>query len=293
MHATFYLHLYGSSQNFFSRTLESALKSTVKVPTRITSHCQDHIWKEFAHQQHKWFICVKSCCERTRYDKLSFSSIGNSKIPAIDENQNKQHHIDTENESIVTDKPKGRQLHTPVFYLMCKGDEKWLTHIRKYTHRHSIVYPNFMVMKENLVFQKEQEYVRKVAEHAHEHIFQQIDCSCDAMVPFSHGNEWDFFHCHPSFHLYSYLKRSWYDWAMVKWLVNNDDDDEMEKEVLVAAHIFLFAHLSKQHRWRHMACHCCSNSLSILLWTWWWFIAFFLPKLTHCHPQDQMSLKLL
>ena len=36
-HASFYIHRYGSSENFFGGSLESALKSTVKAPTKITS----------------------------------------------------------------------------------------------------------------------------------------------------------------------------------------------------------------------------------------------------------------
>ena len=83
-HTTFYLHCYGWSQNFFGGTLESALKSTEKAPTKITSHHQDHICKELANQQHKQFLCIESWYER------SLTSADNEKIlPANDENHTK------------------------------------------------------------------------------------------------------------------------------------------------------------------------------------------------------------
>jgi hypothetical protein len=59
-HASFYIRRYGSSGNFFGGSLESALKSTVKAPTKITSRCHDHLSKDLACQQHERFVCLAS-----------------------------------------------------------------------------------------------------------------------------------------------------------------------------------------------------------------------------------------
>ena len=50
-HAIFYVKHYGSSENFFGGNLESALKSTVKAPTKQTSRRHDQLAKELACRQ--------------------------------------------------------------------------------------------------------------------------------------------------------------------------------------------------------------------------------------------------
>jgi hypothetical protein len=54
-HFVFYTKCYGSSENYFGGTLESALKTTVKQPTERTSRRHDHLCKELAAQQHDRF----------------------------------------------------------------------------------------------------------------------------------------------------------------------------------------------------------------------------------------------
>jgi hypothetical protein len=90
---------------------------------------------------------------------------------------------------------------------------------------------------------EEKDVVMKVAEYARDNGFQRIDCSCGASIPSTRGHQRDVFRCHPSFHSYSYLKRPWYDWAMVKWLV--DDEEGNDNYVHVAAQLLLFARLSE------------------------------------------------
>ena len=104
------------------------------------------------------------------------------------------------------------------------------------------MYPNFVSKRNTEVFEDgEEEYVCKVAQHARDKGFQRIDCSCGASIPSSRGHERDILHCHPSFHSYPYLKRTWHDWVMVKWLI---PDGQIEEYVLVAACLLLFARLS-------------------------------------------------
>jgi hypothetical protein len=47
-HCVFYIKRYGSSKTTFGGSLESALKSTVKEPTKRTSRQHDHLCKELA-----------------------------------------------------------------------------------------------------------------------------------------------------------------------------------------------------------------------------------------------------
>jgi hypothetical protein len=59
-HAFFYIRRYGSSNNFFGGSLESALKSTVKAPTKITSRHHGQLAKDLACRQHERFVCTAS-----------------------------------------------------------------------------------------------------------------------------------------------------------------------------------------------------------------------------------------
>ena len=146
--------------------------------------------------------------------------------------------------SIATEKPMGWELHTPIFNLSRQGDGPWSTHLHSYMHENKLVYPNFLSKVDTDVFKDgEEKYVRKVAQYAHEHGFKSVECSCGTTIPLSWlGSTTYVLHCHPSFHSYPYLRCPWYDWAMVKWQV--DDDVVGDNEVLVATRLFLFARLS-------------------------------------------------
>jgi hypothetical protein len=105
-----------------------------------------------------------------------------------------------------------------------------------------VVYPDFVSDRNTDIFDDgEEEYVIKLAEYSRSEGFQRIDCSCGAFIPSTRGEERDVLRCHPSFHSYPYLKQSWHDWAMVKWLYQ---DDEGEEDVYVAARLLLFGRLS-------------------------------------------------
>jgi hypothetical protein len=113
-HASFYIRRYGSSNNFFGGNLESALKSTVKAPTKITSHRHDHLSKELAWRQHKRFVCrelriyISSMMEECHNEANMSYRHRKRRMPAVDN--------ESASASIVTDKPMGWVLHTPVFF---------------------------------------------------------------------------------------------------------------------------------------------------------------------------------
>lgn len=236
-HASFYIRRYGASENFFGGTLESALKSTVKAPTKITSRRHDNLAKDLASRQHERFVCRES-----RLHNGSLTEDCREKASTESKRCRIKHHVN-DTASVATDKPMGWELHGPVFYLTRQGDEDWSTHTRTYTHTNLVVYPNVMSTSDTAIFDgEEKDFVMKVAEYARDHGFQRIDCSCGASIPSTRGQQRDVFHCHPNFHSYSYLKRPWYDWAMVKWILDDEDNDEA---VHVAARLLLFARLSQ------------------------------------------------
>lgn len=233
-HASFYIHRYGSRGNFFGGSLESALKSTMMAPTKITSRRHDHLLKDLACRQHERFVCL-----------ASRSNLAELKEELHDSNHltTRWHFVD-DSHSVATDKPPGWELHTPVFFLSREGEEGWSTHLHGHIHINSVVYPNFVSKVDSDVFgDREQQYIRKVAEYAHQNQFKRIDCSCGTSIPSSQGKQRDVFHCHPSFHSYPYLRHTWYDWAMVKWR-NCGDNKEEHNYLHVTACLLLFAHLS-------------------------------------------------
>ena len=238
-HATFYIHRYGSHDNFFGGNLESALKSTVKAPTKFTSRSHDHIARDLASQQHERFVCHASCTEiaNSMDHSLNIKAIVDSTHPRS------RMRIADDSYLIATKKPMDWELHTPVFYLFCQGNGNWSTHLHSHMHMNLLVYPNFMIKVYTDIFlSEEQQYVIKVAKNTHVHGFQCVDCSCGATIPSLHAQECNVLCCHPSFHSYPYLRHPWYDWIMVKWLV--DDDPMVNKYILVATHLLLFAPLS-------------------------------------------------
>jgi hypothetical protein len=128
-------------------------------------------------------------------------------------------------------------------HLTQEGDEEWSTHVGSiHTHLHRVVYPSFISKRKTDIFEDgEEEYILELADFSRDQRFQRIECSCGASIPSTHGKQRYILRCHPSVHLYPYLKRSWHDWAMVKWLYQDGDKDEY---VYVAACLLLFAHLS-------------------------------------------------
>ena len=237
-HAVFYMKRYGSSDNFFGGNLESALKSTVKAPTKQTSRRHDRLSKELACRQQDRFVCKES----RRQNASSIDDFRTQALIARNSRKKRFRPMDQDCFSEATEKPTGWELHKPVFYLTRKGEDNWSTHIGSFTHYDLVVYPDFVSDRNTDLFDDgEDQYVIKLAQYSRKEGFQRIDCSCGAFIPSSRGDERDVLRCHPSFHSYPYLKRPWHDWAMVKWLHSHDNGEE---EVYVAARILLFGRLS-------------------------------------------------
>ena len=245
-HAAFYVRRYGSSDNFFGGNLESALKSTVKAPTKQTSRRHDHLAKELAFRQFERFVCTESKVHMNK----SIESCGKQKQKRVCFGFDNDGVIDNDATSTTTnatEKPAGWLLHKPVFYLTREEDAgEWSTHVASHTWDHKVVYPNFVSKCRTDYFPEggvEESYVVKLAQYAMGQGYKRIDCSCGASIPSTRDMERDIFRCHPSFHSYPYLKRPWHDWAMVKW--SYGDDDDTEEYAHVAARLLLFGRLSK------------------------------------------------
>jgi hypothetical protein len=139
-------------------------------------------------------------------------------------------------------------MHKPIFHLTKEGGN-WTTVLGKKTFHNQVIYPNFVSNMEGDVFDSgESEWVQAAVNRADELGFVRVDVSCGAIVPTERVGDrnmkrssTDLFRCHPSFHSYPYLRRSWHDWAMIKWKAH----DGGNSDYTVAARLLLFAKLSQ------------------------------------------------
>jgi hypothetical protein len=148
----------------------------------------------------------------------------------------------------------GPSMHKPVFFLTKVGEE-WSTHCGKHTFPNAIVYPNIVSSIPGDVFDSgEDVWVCATIDKANKLGFCRIDVLCGAIIPTKRvehngGSTQDLFRCHPSFHSYPYLQRSWHDWAMIRWVPHVIPDMASENDIVassytVAARLLLFAKLS-------------------------------------------------
>jgi hypothetical protein len=240
-HCVFYIKRYGSSENTFGGSLESALKSTVKEPTKRTSRRHDHLCKELASRQHDRF-CVS---ESMLHNKESWDNFVSFTTRA-----RKRRLVDCNEDSSIADTilPPGWIMHRPMFHLSKRGGQ-WSTFLGKSSFTNQVVYPNFVSKLEGDVFESgEADWVQVSVDRADELGFSRVDVFCGAIIPTERVGDrnmsrssTDLFRCHPSFHSYPYLRRSWHDWAMIKWQPHDGGDSDYT----VAARLLLFAKLSQ------------------------------------------------
>jgi hypothetical protein len=244
-HFVFYNKRYGSSETFFGGTLESALKSTVKQPTERTSRRHDHLCKDLAARQHDRFCISQSRLETSAlYERFKSRT-----SPA----RKRQCFRNDPNASQATILPPGWTMHKSVFSLS-KSADQWSTHHGKHTFTNRVVYPNFVSSTPGEVFDNgESLWVLKSVEHADQLGYTHIEVCCGASIPTerverSERQSNDLFRCHPSFHSYPFLRRSWHDWAMIRWSDDDDESNDSDKSVMtVAARLLMFAKLFGHH----------------------------------------------
>ena len=116
------------------------------------------------------------------------------------------------------------------------------------------MYPNFVSSTPGEVFDNgESLWVLKSVEHADQLGYTHIEVCCGASIPTerverSERQSNDLFRCHPSFHSYPFLRRSWHDWAMIRWSDDDDESNDSDKSVMtVAARLLMFAKLFGHH----------------------------------------------
>jgi hypothetical protein len=234
-HATRYIKRYGSSTNYFGGTLESCLKPTVKWPSELTSRRQDFLLKELAQRQQERFAVAES---KKNNDPIwqEFQSFNEKELPK------KRARSDLDDSaSLLTDKPDEWKMELPKFSLSFHANE-WSTHHRKYTHRNQIVYPDYNSTRSDSVYSHGQQgdWVLCLADYAKDQNFRLIECSLCCKIPSAKdGASADILHCRPSYRSYPYLRRSWHDWAMVRWRIGR-----RRTEQLMPARILMLAKLS-------------------------------------------------
>jgi hypothetical protein len=174
----FYIKWYGSSENTFGGSLESALKSTVKEPTKRTSRRHNHLCKELASRQHDRF-CVS---ESNLHSKQSWDNFVSFTT------RSRKRRIDVGNaESSIADTilpPPGWTMHRPIFHLS-KRQGEWSTFLLgKSTFMNQVVYPNFVSRLEGEKFESgESEWVQASVDRADKLGFSLVDVFCGAFIP--------------------------------------------------------------------------------------------------------------
>jgi hypothetical protein len=139
-------------------------------------------------------------------------------------------------------------MHRPMFHLS-KRQGEWSTFLRKSTFMNQVVFPNFVSRLEGDIFEcGKSKWVQASVTQANESGFSRVDVFCGAIIPTERVGDRNMsrqstylFRCHPSFHSYPYLRRSWHDWAMIKW----QPHDGEESDYMVAARLLLFTKLSQ------------------------------------------------
>jgi hypothetical protein len=201
----------------------------------------DHLCKELASRQHDC-LCVS---ESNLHNKQSWDNFVSFTTRSC------KRRIDDGNEdSSIADTilPPGWTMHRPMFHLLSKREGEWSTFLGKSTFMNQVVYPNFVSRLEGDKFESgESEWVQASITWADELGFSRVDVFCGAIIRTERvGNQTmsrqsrDPFRCHPGFHSYPYLQRSWHDWAMIKW----QPHDGEESDYMVAARLLLFSKLS-------------------------------------------------
>jgi hypothetical protein len=174
-HCVFYIKRYGSSENTFGGSLESALKSTVKEPTKRTSRRHDHLCKELASRQHDRF-CVS---ESMLHNKESWDNFVSFTTRA-----RKRRLVNCNEDSSIADTilPPGWIMHRPMFHLSKRGGQ-WSTFLGKSSFTNQVVYPNFVSKLEGDVFESgEADWVQVSVDRADELGFSRVDVFCGAII---------------------------------------------------------------------------------------------------------------
>ena len=234
-HFSFYIKRYGCSENFFGGSLESALKSTIKAPSKRTSRRHDHLCKELAMRQHDRFCISASKKHNGSWEKFVNESTTSAR-------KRKRDVCD------ATDLQDKWTLFHPAFSLS-KQDGHWSTHLGKHTFNNQVLYPDIVSGNpSNNPFIAEKKWVDKVVQVADEQHFSRIEVSCgasflnDLLDEVSGQSKTSLIRCHPSFHSYPYLRRPWHDWVMVEWVEEDESGSEHIRHV--AARLLMFAKLS-------------------------------------------------
>jgi hypothetical protein len=209
-------------------------KSTIKEPTECTSRRHNYLCKELANRQHDRF-CIDQSWYNNRKSMESFLS--------STANNNKRQKIDCDDtvSDLDTIMPDGWTMHNSVFFLTKVGQE-WSTHHGKHTFPNAIVYPNIVSSTPGDVFDSgEDVWMRAAIDKANELGFCRIDISCGAIIPTEWvechgGSTQDLFRCHPSFHSCPYLRWSWQDWAMIRWVPHVIPDMASENDIIASSY---------------------------------------------------------
>lgn len=196
-HIPFYIRRFGSANNFFGGHLEAALKVVVKQQTARTSRQHHRFLLDLMNRYHEEKVVGIS--QRVLFQRGEWSFGKSSTRVTSTGEYNYDYRL------------------PQVKFFLEKVEGIWVTTIGRKR------YPRAFHPDRNDVVGND--WVMKLCQKADENGFDMISCHYACQVPTSEKQSHDMFRCDPDYHSYPWKKRSWHDWAMIRWSLDDNDDD--------------------------------------------------------------------
>jgi len=232
LHFSLQIFEYGCPLNTFGGPLEHCLKGKVKQPTARTTKRQDRLALDLCNRQRDSYLAEAS--DRTWKGRLD--SLRSTRQSARTRRFRPNHSLSSptreDDTSTRTDKPAGYRPGAVRFSVTQDHESGvWSTHcrVRVFDFPGRTVYPDLTapVMTQDSVEVNANPWVQCAVDKALSLGFRQVDFAFSCDVPRNNDAAaqstrlgkplHDSFRCSPSFHSYPYLKRPWFDWAIIQW----------------------------------------------------------------------------
>ena len=214
-----YICHYGSTLNFFGGPLEHCLIPYVKSPSKRTSRQQGKLGHELMRRRHEIQVVEESRLLRKDVMDSIYSSFSkpSSKRKRGDEV------VGSDTADNMDQVPTGFRVHCSQFHATKNSSNgTWSTFRGKDVFAGVAKHPYFEG-------EKGDDWVHAMLEKADSLGRSEVRFSFGCDVPNESGGCHDIFRCHPDYHSYPYLRRSWHDWAMVSWTQGSEISENAAK----------------------------------------------------------------
>ena len=258
LHFVWYIERFGSPINFFGGHAESLLKTILKANTKNTSRRQDVLDKDLMNRNHEDSVCAAS---RRYLEEIDWLLSYKERNTAFDDPTESRFHVhtpvfsatQTEDEAwIVT---HGKDTYDKATYPSVRGFQEgdgWVQSVFDYAdkqncaleenhHRAKANHASLEIHgagEENPAYLSSEHTINAVTDGLYKYDTIEFSFGCDIRSRHNTDKSHDTFRCHPNFHSFPHKRRTWHDWAMVRWA---HDDGRVTQN---AARIQLWATIS-------------------------------------------------